>query len=200
MFTAGGCVMRLERLTYNKIKFFLTTDDLYDRGLSKDDIWIDSLKWNQLFHDMLAEANEEFGMEFQGTIAVEIYSLQAQGMVMILTMEESNQDEESLEDVFIEMQVTIEDSNEVLFEFTSIEEVIQLSKRFTTMEIFGGSLYSMNEKYYLLFEEIEAESKNRLISVLAEYGDPSLLSIHRLIEYGKLIIQDKTIETIVDYF
>ncbi|WP_147533812.1 genetic competence negative regulator [Bacillus marasmi] len=192
--------MRLERLTYNKIKFFLTTDDLYDRGLSKDDIWIDSLKWNQLFHDMLAEANEEFGMEFQGTIAVEIYSLQAQGMVMILTMEESNQDEESLEDVFIEMQVTIEDSNEVLFEFTSIEEVIQLSKRFTTMEIFGGSLYSMNEKYYLLFEEIEAESKNRLISVLAEYGDPSLLSIHRLIEYGKLIIQDKTIETIVDYF
>ncbi|MEW8985916.1 MAG: genetic competence negative regulator [Bacillus sp. (in: firmicutes)] len=192
--------MRLERLTYNKIKFFLTTDDLYDRGLSKDDIWIDSLKWNQLFHDMLAEANEEFGMEFQGTIAVEIYSLQAQGMVMILTMEESNQDEESLEDVFIEMQVTIEDSNEVLFEFTSIVEVIQLSKRFTTMEIFGGSLYSMNEKYYLLFEEIEAESKNRLISVLAEYGDPSLLSIHRLIEYGKLIIQDKTIETIVDYF
>lgn len=192
--------MRLERLTYNKIKFFLTTDDLFDRGLSKDDIWIDSLKWNQLFHDMLAEANEEFGMEFQGTIAVEIYSLQAQGMVMILTMEESDQDEESLEDVFIEMQVTIEDSHEVLFEFTSIEEVIQLSKRFTTMKIFGGSLYAMNEKYYLLFESIEAEDKNKLISVLAEYGDSSLLTVHRLIEYGKCIIQDKAIETIVEYF
>lgn len=192
--------MRLERLTYNKIKFFLTTDDLYDRGLSKEDIWIDSLKWNQLFHDMLAEANEEFGMEFQGTIAVEMYSLQAQGMVMILTMEETDYDEESLEDVFIEMQVTIEDSEEVLFEFTSIEEVIQLSKRFMMMKLFGGSLYSMNGKYYLLFDKIDADDKNKLISVLAEYGDPSLLSVHRLMEYGNLIINHKAIETIVDYF
>lgn len=192
--------MRLERLTYNKIKFFLTTDDLYDRGLSKEDIWIDSLKWNQLFHDMLAEANEEFGMEFQGTIAVEIYSLQAQGMVMILTMEESDQDEESLEDVFIEMQVSIEGCEEVLFEFTSIEEVIQLSKRFTMMNFSGGSLYSMNEKYYLLFEGIDADEKHKLISVLAEYGDPSLLSIHRLMEYGNSIIKNKAIETIVEYF
>lgn len=192
--------MRLERLTYNKIKFFLTTDDLYDRGLSKEDIWIDSLKWNQLFHDMLEEANEEFGVEIQGTIAVEIFSLQAQGMVMILTLEESDQEEESLEDVFIEMQVTIEGCEEVLFEFSTIEEVIQLSKRFMTMDRSDGSLYSMNKKYYLHFEGIEATDKNKLISVLAEYGDPSLLSIHRLIEYGNLIIKQNAIETIVKYF
>lgn len=192
--------MRLERLTYNKIKFFLTTDDLYDRGLSKEDIWIDSLKWNQLFHDMLEEANEEFGVEIQGTIAVEIFSLQAQGMVMILTLEESDQEEESLEDVFIEMQVTIEGCEEVLFEFSTIEEVIQLSKRFMTMDRSDGSLYSMNKKYYLHFEGIEAADKNKLISVLAEYGDPSLLSIHRLIEYGNLIIKQNAIETIVKYF
>lgn len=197
---AGGCIMRLERLTYNKIKFFLTFDDLYDRGLSKDDIWRDSLKWHQLFHDMLEEANEEFGVEIQGTIAVEIFSLQAQGMVMILTMEESDQEEESLDDVFIEMQVTVDDCEEILFEFSSIEEVIQLSKRFSTMKVNGGGLYAMNDKYYLLFENIEAEEKNKLISVLAEYGDPSLLSIHRLIEYGKQIVKQNAIETIVKYF
>jgi adapter protein MecA 1/2 len=192
--------MRLERITYNKIKFFLTTDDLYDRGLSKDDIWIDSLKWNQLFHDMLEEANEEFGVEIQGTIAVEIFSLQAQGMVMILTMEESDQEEESLEDVFIEMQVTIEGCEEVLFEFNSIEEVIQLSKRFATMKLGGGSLYSMNDNYYLHFEGIEQDDQNKLISVLAEYGNPSLLSIHRLMEYGKRIVKDNAIETIIKFF
>ncbi len=192
--------MRLERLTYNKIKFFLTSDDLYDRGLSKDDIWKDSLKWHQLFHDMLEEANEEFGVEIQGTIAVEIFSLQAQGMVMIVTMEELDEEEESLNDVFIEMQVTVEGSDEILFEFSSIEEVIQLSKRFSSMNVSGGSLYSMNSKYYLLFEGIESDDKNKTISVLAEYGDPSLLSVHRLIEYGKQIIKDNTIETIVTFF
>jgi adapter protein MecA 1/2 len=192
--------MRLERLTYNKIKFFLTTDDLYDRGLSKDDIWKDSLKWNQLFHDMLVEANEEFGVDIQGTIAVEIFSLQAQGMVMIVTMDEIDEEEETLNDVFIEMQVTVEDCEVILFEFSSIEEVIQLSQRFHSMKVDGGSLYAMNDKYYLFFENVVIEDKNKIISVLAEYGDPSLLSIHRLMEYGKLIIKNNAIETISIFF
>lgn len=191
--------MRLERLTYNKIKFFLTSDDLFDRGISKDDIWKDSLKWHQLFHDMLEEANEEFGVEIQGTIAVEIFSLQAQGMIMIVTMEEQDE-EESLNDVFIEMQVTVDGCEEILFEFSSIEEVIELSKRFFTMSVKGGSLYSMNGVYYLLFEEVGISEVNKIVSVLAEYGDPTLLSIHRLMEYGNLIVNNNAVETIVKYF
>ncbi len=55
--------MRLERLTVNKIKIFLTSDDLNDRGLSKDDIWKDSIKWHQLFHDMLEEATGLLGCQ-----------------------------------------------------------------------------------------------------------------------------------------
>ncbi len=200
MFTAGGRVMRLERLTNNKIKFFLTFDDLYDRGLSKEDLGKDSLKWNQLFRDMLDEANEEFGVEFQGTIAVEVFSLQAQGMVMIVTAEEIDEDEEYLNDIFIDMQVAVEDSEEILFEFPGFEEVIQLSRRFSSMNVVGGSLYVMNEKYYLVFEGIELDEQNKIISVLAEYGNPSLITIHRIIEYGKQIIKHNTVETISTYF
>ncbi|EOR23469.1 adaptor protein [Niallia nealsonii AAU1] len=37
--------MRLERLNSNRIKIHLTTDDLYERGLTKEDIWKDSIKW-----------------------------------------------------------------------------------------------------------------------------------------------------------
>ena len=82
--------MRLERLTANKIKIFLTSDDLFDRGLSKEDIWKDSIKWNQLFHDMLEEASEEFDVDIQGSVAVEVFSLQAQGMILIITVDEDN--------------------------------------------------------------------------------------------------------------
>ena len=192
--------MRLERLTYNKIKFFLTSDDLYDRGISKEDIWKDSLKWHQLFNDMLEEANVEYGVEIHGTIAVEVFSLQAQGMIMILTMEEQGEEEESLNDVFIEMQVTVEGCEEILFEFASIEEVIELSIRFLSMKVTGGSLYSMNGIYYLLFEEVGSDEVNKIISVLAEYGDPSLLSMYRLMEYGNLIVKNNALETIVKHF
>lgn len=47
--------MRLERLNYNKIKIFLTLDDLTDRGLTKEDLWKDSFKVHQLFKDMMNE-------------------------------------------------------------------------------------------------------------------------------------------------
>ncbi|AIE60576.1 genetic competence negative regulator [Bacillus methanolicus] len=193
--------MRLERLTYNKIKIFLTFDDLTDRGLTKEDIWKDSLKWQQLFHDMLEEASNEFGFEIHGSVAVEVFSLHAQGMVMIVTMEEQDEDEESLGDGFIEMQVTAVDGNEdVLFEFENIEDIIQLAIRLFSMNIFGGNLYSLNGRYFLLMNDISSADLNKTISILAEYGSPSIVSIHRLLEYGKEIIRKKAVETLVHYF
>lgn len=65
--------MQLERLNDNKIKILLTLDDLFERGLSKEDIWKDSLKWHQLFQDMLEEASEEFDLDIYGTISIEIF-------------------------------------------------------------------------------------------------------------------------------
>ncbi|MDE3839430.1 adaptor protein [Bacillus methanolicus] len=193
--------MRLERLTYNKIKIFLTFDDLTDRGLTKEDIWKDSLKWQQLFHDMLDEASNEFGFEIHGSVAVEVFSLHAQGMVMIVTMEEQDEEEESLGEGFIEMQVTAVDGNEdVLFEFENIEDIIQLAIRLFSMNIFGGNLYSMNGRYFLHMNDISSADLNKTISILAEYGSPSIISIHRLLEYGKEIIKEKAVETLVHYF
>ncbi|PLR99772.1 genetic competence negative regulator [Bacillus sp. T33-2] len=192
--------MRLERLTYNKIKIFLTLDDLTDRGLTKDDIWKDSLKWHQLFHDMLLEASEEFGVEIFGSVAVEIFAIQAQGMVMIVTMEEQEGGDQPFDDGFIEMQVTVEGCDEILYEFTSVEEVIQLAKRLDESNVNGGSLYSMNGRYFLHMENMDPSEGNKTVSLLAEYGNPSLLTIHRVAEYGKTIIKDKAIETLVHYF
>lgn len=200
MLTAGGTVMRLERLTYNKIKIFLTTDDLSDRGLSKEDIWKDSMKWNQLFHDMLEEASDLFGLEIIGTVAVEVFSLQAQGMVMIVTVEEDEQDEASFDDDgFIEMQVTMEGREIILFEFANIEDVIQLSKRLWDAGIGGGSLYFLNDTYYLCMSGVQPEA-DKTVALLAEYGNPSIFSIHRLMEYGREIIDENTVDTMVYYF
>jgi adapter protein MecA 1/2 len=190
--------MRLERLTYNKIKIFLTTDDLSDRGLTKEDIWKDSMKWNQLFHDMLEEASDEFGLEILGTVAVEIFSLQAQGMVMIVTMDENN-GEELLDDGFIEMQVTMEGREIILFEFDNIEDVIQLAKRMSDADIEGGSLYSLNNTYYLSMTNFQLDTE-KAVSLLAEYGSPSIFSIHLLMEYGNEIIKENAVKELVYHF
>lgn len=190
--------MRIERLTYNKIKIFLTTDDLTERGLSKEDIWKDSLKWHQLFHDMLEEASDEFGVSIEGSVAVEIFSMHAQGMIMIVTMEE--EDEESLHDGFIDMEVTTKNNEDILFEFQEFEHVISLAKQLQSIEFLGGSLYSLENKYFLSFQEDMSRDSADIIAIMAEFGNPSLVSFYWLEEYGNRIISQHAVETLVEYF
>ncbi|MFP7297815.1 genetic competence negative regulator [Neobacillus niacini] len=192
--------MRLERLTVNKIKIFLTSDDLMERGLSKDDIWKDSIKWHQLFHDMLEEASEEFDVEIQGSVAVEIFSLQAQGMIMIITVDENIEEEEVLFDGYVEMQVRVEGCENLLFRFDSIEDVIDLSHTLSPLQVSGGSLYFYNNRYYLLMNNLDASLVEKIAAYLSEYGNPSILSTHILSEYGNQIIKDNAVETILKYF
>jgi len=199
---AGGNAMRLERLNYNRIKIHLTFDDLYERGLTKEDIWKDSIKWQYFFHEMLEEANDLFDIEIQGSVAVEIFSLKAQGMVMILTLSDSleEEEEELLNEGFLEMQVTVEETIDILFEFMELEDVIQVCKQLKNLNLNGGALLSKDGRYYLMFKEMTAKEEERAVAVLGEYGEPSLISIYILEEYGKKICADHAIETITKHF
>jgi len=192
--------MRLERLTANKIKIFLTSDDLFDRGLCKEDIWKESKKWNQLFHDILEKASNDFKVNLQGAVAVEIFSIQAQGMIMIITVDEPPFDDEKLFDGFIEMQVMVEGTELLLYEFDSIDDVIDLSKRLAAMHIKGGQLYALHGRYYILIDNIEIRNVEKVAAILAEYGDASIISPHILEEYGTQIIDTNAVETLLFFF
>ncbi|GMB07841.1 adapter protein MecA 1/2 [Thermolongibacillus altinsuensis] len=193
--------MRLERLNYNKIKIFLTFDDLVERGLTKEDLWKDTFKVHQLFRDMIDEASEELGFEINGSVAVEVYSLPAQGMVVIVTSEGEMTDEEDDEfsDDYIEMQVTLDESDDIFFEFRTLEDVIQLAERLYALGCHGGSLYSYEGRFYLYFEEPTIDTDD-FVAILAEYGSPSTLTIHRVQEYGKKLMEDQAIAQIYQYF
>lgn len=194
-------MMRLERLNENKIKIFLTLDDLFDRGLTNEDLWKDSLKWHQLFHDMLEEASETFDVPIHGSVGVEIFSMQAQGMVMIVTMEEKeDEDDYEYDENFIDMQVTLEGKVEILFEINDFEYVIQLAKRLATIGFSGGSLYSYKNEYYFLVDNICPEVQTQITAIMSEYGIPSYISIYYIQEYGKIILEENAVYQIVKYF
>ncbi|WP_243290089.1 genetic competence negative regulator [Bacillus sp. FJAT-47783] len=192
--------MRLERLNYNKIKIFLTQDDLFERGLTKEDLWKDSLKVHQLFRDMMNEASEELGFEAHGPIAVEVYSLQAQGMVIIVTKHHDEKEDDEFSDDYLEMEVKVDESHDILFEFNDFEDVIALSKTLNRINIKGGTLYSFENHFYLLLDEWQPVSVDSLICILAEYGNSTPITIHRLHEYGRRLMDGDAIEQICKYF
>ncbi|HET7578580.1 MAG TPA: genetic competence negative regulator [Bacillales bacterium] len=186
--------MRLERLNADKIKIFLTFDDLSERGISKDEIWQDIPKVHQLFRDMMLEANDELGFKADGPIAVEVFSLPAQGMVVIVSKSTDADFEEDDED-YIEMQVTVDESSEIFYEFASFEDVLSLSGRLHTLEVNGGTLYSYGNCFYLHFGEAEMESfeYEGFIALLSEFGSPSTITSHRVQEYGKVLMETEAV-------
>ncbi|WP_223703498.1 genetic competence negative regulator [Sutcliffiella deserti] len=194
--------MRLERINYNKIKIFLTFDDLEDRGLTKEDLWKDSLKVHQLFRDMIDEASDELNFEVNGSLAVEVYALQAQGMVVIVTCTEEELSEEEFTDEYIEMQVTVDESTELFYEFHSFDHLIDLAKRLEILNVNSGTIYSHRQVFYLLLEEEVSASVNvdTLIALLSEYGFPSTITTHRVQEYGKIIMEKNAINQLNTYF
>jgi adapter protein MecA 1/2 len=192
--------MKLERLTNNKIKIFLTFDDLIDRGLTKEDIKGNSLKVHKLFQEMIEDACEEMSFKMTGSIAIEIFSLQAQGLIIIVTKE----DEEVIEDLedegFLDLQVRIGDHPHILFAFMEIEDVIQLCHSLKQFQIPKTSLYKYDQHYYLLIAGVLEKSYDAVISLSAEYGSASTLTLFRLLEYGRLIIADKAITVLTKHF
>lgn len=150
---------------------------------------------------MMNEANQELGFEASGPIAVEVFSLQAQGMVVIVTKsQQEDADDDEFDEDYIEMQVKLDESNHVLYQFASFEDVIQLSHSLSRIGLLGGTVYHYEGQYFLSLDDFEELSADTVISILAEFGSPTTLTIHRLKEYGKVIMQDDAVKTIQMYF
>lgn len=190
--------MRLERLSSNQFKIFLTFDDLIERGLTKENLWKDLPKMQALFHDMMYEASDELGFELEGILLVQVHVLQAQGMLIIVTKNELEEDDES----YVEMKVTLDESSELIFLFDCFDDVIPLSKALLQLGIHGGSLAYYDNHYYMQLSEEDVEKQDRedIIAILSEFASPSIITSYRLLEYGKIIMEDHAIERVTKYF
>ncbi|SIS37082.1 genetic competence negative regulator [Salimicrobium flavidum] len=191
--------MRIERLTTDKFKIFLTSDDLFDRGLESEEIWKDLPRVHQIFSNMLFEAQEELDEELAGVLTVQIYLLQAQGMLVVVTKTEDAVDEE---DDFLEMKVTLDEHNELLYRFEDVEDVINVVAPLRNLGITGGTLYAFEDSYYLIFEDFELASldKDNIIAILSEYGGASTMTSVWLQEYGARIALREAVETFYSHF
>ncbi|MGV2620306.1 UNVERIFIED_CONTAM: genetic competence negative regulator [Halobacillus marinus] len=192
--------MRVERMTNEKFKIFLTFDDLMDRGLSREELWNDLPRVHRIFSDMMYDAGIELGLELTGVLLVQVYLLQAQGMLVVVTRTESLDLEED-EDYF-EMKVTLDESKEMMFSFDDFEDVIQAGIQLYQLGVTGGSVYYYNENYYMLLqdEDILHLDQDQVIALLSEFASASAATSHRLMEYGKLVMDGQACETLFIHF
>lgn len=192
--------MRIERLSNDQFKIFLTFDDLIERGFTKDDLWHDASSVRNLFSDMMYEASSELGIELDGMLLVQVHLMQAQGMHIFVTQqyEDLNWDDED----FIEMKVTLDESKELIFSFNEFEDIIQVAAYLSPLAIEGGKVYYMEDRYYMILEDddfVEID-KEDIIGVMSEYSNPSIVTSYRLHEYGKIIFETDAVRRIMETF
>ncbi|GLO66466.1 MULTISPECIES: genetic competence negative regulator [Oceanobacillus] len=191
--------MRIERVSTDQFKIFLTFDDLIERGFTREDLWHDASNVRSLFSDMMYEASSELGIELEGMLLVQVHLMQAQGMHIFVTQqyEDNNEDED-----YIEMKVTLDESKELIFSFIDFEDIISVISYLDPMGLENIRLYHMDDRYYMILDHIELSlvDKEDIIGVMSEYANPSIVTSHRIEEYGKLIMKENTVQQIKRFF
>ncbi|OXS61222.1 adaptor protein [Cohnella sp. CIP 111063] len=197
--------MRMERLSQDKIRIFLTFDDLTERGIQKEDMWREIPKVHELFSEMMDQAYNELGFDASGPLAVEVFAMPAQGMVVIVTRGKLERDAESAvedEEEVYELEVTLEQSEAIIYRFKDIEDAIGAAKTLAGRLTDEGRMYRYQNQWVLVFDPagLESSSYHALIAVLAEYGEATSITPAVLEEYGKLVIGSNAIRVLAEHF
>ncbi|PFH87837.1 MULTISPECIES: adaptor protein MecA [unclassified Bacillus (in: firmicutes)] len=209
--------MEIERINENTFKFSISYLDIEERGFSKDEVWLDRERSEELFWELIDEAHLTEEFIAGGPLWIQVQALD-KGLEVVVTKaviskdgkkvevnlgegeknleipfisvdDDDDSDEDDDDDIFEAMD---EEETELILSFKNFEDIISLSHA-VNQESFETTLYSFQDYYYLYvkFEEelLDEVQVDYLSSMLLEYGHRSKVTIHVLEEYGKLIYE-----------
>ncbi|MCM3386538.1 adaptor protein MecA [Ureibacillus chungkukjangi] len=215
--------MDIERVNENTIKLFITYRDIEDRGYSREEIWYNRNKGEELFWDMIGEINTEDYFDLDGPIWIHVNASE-HGLEVIVTRANINSDgesngllsgfdehrdaahknlDDSIFDAFDDDDINQLGLNNIsLYKFKDIDEIIPVAKRVVSHGV-HSSLYKY-EKYYFLavdFSNLEENQERQDIrAIINEYLAGSKMTIYRIQEYGETIMEQDCFETVLQYF
>nr|WP_233494511.1 adaptor protein MecA [Exiguobacterium sp. RIT594] len=207
-------ILKIERVNDNTVKFFITYTDIERRGFARDEIWYNRERGEQLFWQMMDEANEKESISFEGPLWIQVQAfekgLEVTVTIAKTTIDGEQVDEDELDSLLRSAMSDAEEketelSQDVLFETTDFEHIIALSQ-YAEAPIFEEvktSLYQKDGLYLLHLhfkEEAEVEEQENVMSLIAEYLSFSEQTIHPVAEYGKIIVPDDVFTFIRKHF
>lgn len=217
--------MEIERINENTVKFFLSYKDIEERGFTREEVWYNRDKSEELFWEMMDEINEESEFEVDGPLWIQVHAMNS-GIEVTVTRAQTTGDEQLSESPFEEGDldktfrpgdINSEEDRETMpigsksllewaentFYFKEFDDLILLSNQMKKYDV-QTSLYSFENVYYLHvrynLELMNDQQKTDFYSVITEFAMPSNMTIHRLEEYGNLIMASDVFEQIEQYF
>lgn len=216
--------MEIERINDNTVKFYLSYIDIEERGFTREEVWYNRDKSEELFWEMMDEINDETEFEVEGPLWIQVHAMN-NGIEVTVTRAQASDNDESdaqfgMDDnrksfepdpsMFANSEQLMNELNDGpvvwtsdMFVFEEFENLIPLSNIIPPYAV-ESSLYSFENKFYLyvIYDEskMDDDDKSDFCSLISEYGSLSQVTIHRLEEYGKVIMESDVLATVNKYF
>ncbi|WJY26052.1 MULTISPECIES: adaptor protein MecA [Sporosarcina] len=220
--------MEIERINENTVKFYLSYVDIEERGFTREEVWYNRDKSEELFWDMMEEIDSESDIEFEieGPLWIQVHAMSG-GIEVLVTRAQLPEDGESTEYPYgiddprklfqPELEAAMEADDQAggqmaekrsipareTFVFREFDDLIPLASQLEGLEE-ATSLYAFENSYYLHLDyagtDKELSEQIDTESVILEYGAPTNMTIHRLQEYGTEVIGSDVFGTINSYF
>ena len=210
--------MKIEKLTENKIRVIVNTEDLKENDIDFNLLMNKSMETQNLFFEILERAEEELDFHTDGyKLLIEAFSSSDEKLVFTITKylpkEISNTLETPKKKKRAVKRKSIDFSNkQIIYSFSSFEEFcnfcsfINNNSNINVTKISKNiSLYFYNDTYYLALRNVNTSYANiKLFYAIAlEFGkilSPSKSFENKLIEHGEIIIKKNAIQTGIKYF
>lgn len=208
-----GDNMRIEKVNENVLRVTITLSDLQERNIDLGSLNYNSPAAQELFWDMMEQAEEEYGFASSDSQLIFEASPESEdGFVVTITKIDADGEFESIQK-YIKSKYKNSDLKQKrkkskvcsalkIYCFESIDDLCGLSKQITAFYKGESSLYKCKDSYYLILTGNYPAAKS-LDLLMGEYSTSvSNASFFEgyLNEYGEKIIQDNAIETINSYF
>lgn len=211
--------MKFEKVNENKIKVTLSISDLEEKDINLHDFMSNSLESQELFLDMLEEAEEQVGFDTTNC-KVKIETLAMTDENFVLTITKANADilkkrySASPRKVKPKAKRKLPNAQteNLIYKFNTFDDYC-LFINFLVHNNFDNifkvankvCLYMFKDVYFLSLTNINAkyDKLQRFFSVITEFGsyviNPNLF-INKLKEYGTLCVKNNAFKKGMDYY
>ena len=206
-------MMKIEKITENKIRITLNLDDLKEKNIDFHSFMSNSEEAQNIFFDMLKEAEEKIGFKTDDyKIMLEALATPDGNFILNVTRLIPDTDSIRRKNVTAKRKSTNIDKKLAVYKFETFEDFCEFSNllhsnkyKLIISKIKKAILYLYNGKYYLVLNNILADltllkSFCSLTSEFCSFMENSDLLEKKLTEYGKVIIKNNAIATCCKYF
>lgn len=205
-------LMKFEKLNENKIKIFVSMKDLEDKDISFHDFMSNSIESQDLFLDILEEAEEKIGFKTSNCkIRVEAFVMTDKDFILTITKVVPDSIKKQTNCISkkkpkVRKKVNkIETSTNLIYKFNTFDDYCSYTEYLICNNLTDAwkvaksiQLYSYNNFYFLVFRNIN-NNYNKLstfYTAITEFGSYVLnpnLFLHKLTEFGTLFVKNNAL-------